>query len=187
LADVHTLPPFPQNIQVFLSQLFRRARLVNPAFQRRVADIVWLHAAAHDADAEAVDAAYAVGGMRHGSLCSLAGPAASVWVVAERAARRAEMHASAVDCSFAGGVAGSVEVWAAPIKTMARMREKIIECAPHPPFRDPPSHQRLLVGPLLAPSPATAQPHFHVFSVPWSLCVCSLTSLFRQLALLKSQ
>jgi hypothetical protein len=52
---------------VFLSQLFRRARLVNPAFQRRVADVVWRHAAAHDADADAADTDDAVGGGRHGT------------------------------------------------------------------------------------------------------------------------
>ena len=118
------------SLQVFLSQLFRRARLVNPAFQRSVADVVWRHAAVHAADTGAAGAeADATARERSTSLYSLTGSVASVWAAAERAAQRADTSTCVVDCVFAGLIGlGPVEVWAAPIKTMARMREKIVEC-----------------------------------------------------------
>lgn len=109
-------------VQVFLSQLHRRARLVNQAFQQHITAIVRIHQYA------ATDAS--PGKFLRAS--SIEAPLTEEWNAAiAAAAATADFGAGQVECIFMGGERAVVEVLPAPVKTLARMREKLTKCVFH--------------------------------------------------------
>ena len=117
---------------MFISQLHRRARLINPKFQQRVATVVWRHSSPPSGwlDGERTDSASDSCNFGWSPSRSQLPPRLAQAV---RQMRRVaypspeEQAKCSLECEFADGKHATVEVRAAPIKTVMRMREKLAE------------------------------------------------------------
>jgi hypothetical protein len=98
-------------LQVFLSQLHRRARLVNRGFQKCVAAIVASHGIFSSSEPWTLTHDYDQSETPADHTCS----------------NESEVASRKIQCIFSAGEVGIVEIETAPVKTLARMREKLAE------------------------------------------------------------
>ena len=112
-------------LQVFLSQLHRRARLVNSAFQQDVASIILQHSC----EKYIVERNASTDFKRVQSQDQQESKLTDTWdAKAFAEGPIAECGAGRVECLFSNGQRAAVEVRSAPVKSVLRMREKLVKC-----------------------------------------------------------
>ena len=113
------LSPFSSSVilneEVFISQLHRRAQLLNTAFQQAVLDVLKKHSKG------GANNFVSARKLSSESFCSITSDEQD-WIKYESSVRKC-----CVECLFKNGECSAVYFHSAPVKTLARMKEKLAE------------------------------------------------------------